>query len=109
MTTDVVDRIWALLGTAVHHLLEKGAAEGHIPEDPSIVFKLRDNGVEPDVMADDDIWTLTVDVPFNAPTGQFTLEITAYNKDDEPILVQNSYREVEPMKTTVSLTIEANE
>ena len=42
-------------------------------------------------------------------TGAFVLDITAYNSDDEPILVQNSYREVEPLKATVTLTIEANE
>lgn len=80
--------------------------EGQIPEDPAIVFKLRDDGVEPDELASDDVWSLTVDVPFNAPPGDFTLEITAYNSEGEPILVQNSYREVEPLKTTVTLTIE---
>lgn len=82
---------------------------GEIPEDPTIVFRLRDDGVPPDEMADDDVWTLLVDVPFNAPTGDFALTLTAYNSDDQPILVQNSYREVEPLTTTLSLTIEPNE
>ena len=82
---------------------------GQIPEDPSIVFRLRDNGIDPDEMANDDVWTLLVDVPFNAPAGEFSLELTAYNSDDRPILVQNSYREVEPLKTSVTLTIEPND
>lgn len=82
---------------------------GRIPEDPTIEFKLRDNGVAPDEMANDDVWTLLVDVPFNAPAGDFELELTAYNSEDQPILVQNSYREVEPLQTTLSLTIQPNE
>ncbi len=33
MTTDVVDRIWSMLGSAVHHLLERGADEGQVAEE----------------------------------------------------------------------------
>lgn len=33
MSTDLVDKIWSMLGSAVHHLLEQGAAEGHTPEE----------------------------------------------------------------------------
>src|SRR3990167_5306958 len=33
MVEDVTDRIWALLGTAVHHLLEMGAGDEHIVEE----------------------------------------------------------------------------
>ena len=33
MEADVTDRIWALLGSAVHYLLEQGAAEDHTPEE----------------------------------------------------------------------------
>lgn len=82
---------------------------GHIPEDPTIVFELEDDGVPPDDMADDDVWTLQVDAPFNAPAGEYALELTAYNAENQPVLVQTSYREVEPLTTTVSFTIESNE
>lgn len=30
---DIVDQIWALLGTAVHHILDQGAEDGHITEE----------------------------------------------------------------------------
>ena len=33
MVVDITDRIWALLGTAVHHILEVGAEEGHTSEE----------------------------------------------------------------------------
>lgn len=33
MEADITDRIWALLGTAVHHILERGADESHTPEE----------------------------------------------------------------------------
>lgn len=33
MEQDVSDRFWALMGTAVHHLLEQGAEAGHTPEE----------------------------------------------------------------------------
>ena len=33
LTSDITDRIWSLLGTAVHHLLEAAAADGHVSEE----------------------------------------------------------------------------
>ena len=41
--------------------------EGLVKEDRTITFKLRDDGITPDKKAGDNIWTIQVDVPFNAP------------------------------------------
>jgi hypothetical protein len=63
--------------------------EGVVREDPRITFQLRDDGVEPDLKAGDGIWILPVDVPFQAPPGKFTLDVTAYRSDGEAIVVRD--------------------
>jgi len=67
LTVKVVDK---------HELVRK--VEGVIREDPVIKFKLHDDGVAPDEKAHDNIWSLAVDVPFQAPPGEFILDLTAY-------------------------------
>ncbi|MGC9054454.1 MAG: choice-of-anchor X domain-containing protein, partial [Candidatus Hydrogenedens sp.] len=59
-----------------HHLIQK--VEAVIKEDPRIKLKLRDDGVEPDKKANDGIWVLKVDVPQEAPLGNYKLEIMTY-------------------------------
>lgn len=79
--------------------------EGVVQEDPSITFKLKDDGVDPDKKEGDGIWTLQVDVPFNAPPGSFELDLTAYNSDGAPILIRDENGEVAPMATSFALEI----
>ena len=50
--------------------------EGIVLEDPRITFPLRDDGQPPDEKADDNVWSMQVDVPFQAPPGAFSLEFT---------------------------------
>ena len=52
--------------------------EGVVREDTRVKFKLRDDGLDPDEKAGDGIWSLRVDVPFQAPPGEFVLDVTAY-------------------------------
>ena len=77
LTVHVVDR---------HELVRK--VEGVIREDPVVKFKLHDDGVAPDEKAHDNIWSLAVDVPFQAPPGEFILDLTAYGADGRPIHVR---------------------
>lgn len=70
-----------------HYLVRR--VEGFVREEPSIKFKLKDDGVAPDAKAGDNIWTLQVDVPFTAPAGDFTLELTAYRADGTPVPVRD--------------------
>lgn len=79
--------------------------EGVVKEDRTITFKFQDNGVPPDETAGDDIWTIQVDVPFNAPPGEFEFEVTAYDAEGEVIVVDDEAGEAAPLATSFSLEI----
>ncbi len=64
--------------------------EAVVVEDTRMKLPLYDDGQNPDKTAGDGIWTLEVEVPFQAVPGQFTLDITAYDADGRPILVRDS-------------------
>lgn len=76
-----------------------------VREDDRIDIPLADNGLYPDKEAGDGIWSVTVDVPFYAPPGGYTLVIGAYDKTGELVLVRNESG-TEPLIQTVSLSIE---
>lgn len=78
---------------------------GVVLEDPRMKFPLRDDGVAPDQEADDNVWSLQVDVPFGAPPGQFTLELTAFNSKGDAIVVRKSKNEEGPLTTSCTLVI----
>jgi hypothetical protein len=77
-----------------------------VKEDPRVKLRLHDDGTPPDAKAGDGIWSRQVDVPFMAPPGQFTLEITAYNSKDEPVLVKIAKGQTGPLTATCALAIE---
>ncbi len=79
--------------------------EGVVKEDPTITFKLKDDGVAPDKEAGDGTWTLQVDVPFNAPPGDFELTLMAYNSDGDPVLIPDEDGEAIPLSATFGLVI----
>ena len=79
--------------------------EGVVTEDPTIVFDLKDDGIPPDAAADDNIWTLQVDVPFNAPPGSFELNLRALNSDGEPVIIRDEAGEAAPLGVTYKLDI----
>ena len=78
---------------------------GVIKQDPSLTFKLKDDGISPDAVAGDGIWTLQVDVPFNAPPGDFVLTMSMLDERGEPVLVQNEFGEIHPLTASFSLVI----
>ena len=79
--------------------------EGIVKEDPTVVFELQDDGIAPDERAGDGIWSLQVDVPFNAPPGDFEVTVNAYNAGGEPILITNDEGEVSPLMASFGLII----
>jgi hypothetical protein len=79
--------------------------EGIIREDPSIKFKLHDDGVPPDEKAGDNVWSLQVDVPFQAPPGEFLLELTAFRSDGTPVPVKNDQARTVPMTVSIPVMI----
>lgn len=79
--------------------------EGVVLEDPRLTFKLRDDGGSPDEKADDNVWSMQVDVPFQAPPGEFRLEFTAYDKTGTPISVRDKNKRVMPLQQVLPLQI----
>lgn len=79
--------------------------QGIIKQDPSLTFNFKDDGILPDAIAGDGIWTLQVDVPFNAPPGDFDLTISMLDEQGDPILVENELGEIQPLAASFSLVI----
>jgi hypothetical protein len=79
--------------------------EGVVREDPTIKLKLRPaesarkSGLKPNE------WTLQVDVPFQAPPGNFTLDISAYRADGSPVVVKGAEGKALPLMVTVPVVI----
>jgi hypothetical protein len=76
-----------------------------VSEDQRMKFKLHDDGVAPDEKAGDGIWSYSVRVPFMAPPGSFTIEITAYNAKGEAINVRKGQKDVGPLTATCTWNI----
>lgn len=87
-----------------HDLVHR--VEGVVLEDPRITFRLRDDGQEPDAEADDGIWSMQVDVPFQAPPGQFVLEFIAYGPDGLPVSVRDERGAVVPLRQAIPIVIQ---
>lgn len=86
-----------------NHIIDR--IEGIVQEDPRFTFRPRDDGKAPDEKAGDGVWTLQVDVPFNAPSGEFTLEFTAYRGDGLPITVRGDDGQIKPLSIVVPVAI----
>ncbi len=80
--------------------------EGVVLEAPQKTFVLRDDGKSPDEKADDNTWSMQVDVPFQAPPGEFTLEFTAFDKNGMPISIRDKANHVLPLKQVLPVRIE---
>lgn len=80
--------------------------EGVVREDRTLTFKLRDDGVSPDEKAGDGIWTIQVDVPFNAPPGDFEFEVIGYDDEGKVIVISDENDEAAPLSTSFALIIQ---
>lgn len=78
--------------------------EGVVREDPTVKLKLRDDGKAPDEKAGDGIWTIQVDAPFQAPAGQFNVDLTAYRADGSPVPIRKDGHK-QPLAVTIPVTI----
>ena len=81
--------------------------EATLKEDPKRKFILKDDGVPPDKVAHDGIWSTQANVLLSPPPGTFTLEISAHNKKGEIIRVRTSKTETGPLTVTCPFSIEA--
>jgi len=87
-----------------HEIVKR--VEGVVREDPRIKMKLHDDGQPPDEKADDNTWSLQVDVPFQAAPGTFNLDLTAYRSDGTPVPIRHKGK-TSPLTATIPLTIGA--
>ncbi len=80
--------------------------DGIVKEDPRLTFALRDDGVTPgDAKAGDGVWSLQVEVPFQAAPGEYELELTAYNSSGEVLLVRNAEGDTVPLTVSIPVSI----
>jgi len=82
--------------------------EGVVQENQRITFDLNDRGEQADAAAGDGVWTFGVKVPFQAPEGQFLLDLTAYRSDGNPVPVRDKEGNVTALQSTVPLVISVN-
>jgi hypothetical protein len=85
-----------------HDIIKR--VEGVVREDQRLKLKLHDDGAAPDTAANDKIWSLQVDVPFQALPGSFNLDLTAYRSDGTPVPVKHKGKTA-PLTSTVPVTI----
>ena len=80
--------------------------EGIVLEDPRLTFRLCDDGQTPDEKAGDNVWSMRVDVPFQAPPGEFRLEFTAFDDHGAPISIRDEHSRVIPLQQVLQIKIE---
>jgi hypothetical protein len=80
--------------------------EGVVKEDRTLTFHFEDNGVAPDDKAGDGIWTIQVDVPFNAPPGDFEFEVSGFDSNGKLLAVDDKRGEAQPLTTSFTLAIQ---
>ena len=80
--------------------------DGVIREDRTITFTLLDDGIAPDERAGDGVWTIQVDVPFNAPPGDFEFEVVGYDSEGKVIVISDENGEAAPLSTSFALVIQ---
>ena len=78
---------------------------GIVKEDKTITFNFRDDGTEGDATAEDNVWSMKVDVPFNAPPGEFNYIISAYDLNGNLIIVRDENNEAAGMSISFALEI----
>jgi hypothetical protein len=79
---------------------------GVVDEDGTIAFIFKDDGEDPDMEANDGIWTIKTEVPFNAPPGIFNFKVEGLNENGEIIVIQDENKEAVPLSTQFQLTIQ---
>ena len=82
---------------------------GVVREDPEIKLKLRPEAKAAAQTTPSGRWSLQVDVPFQAPSGEFMLDITAYRADGTPVPVKNEQGKTVPLQETLPVVIQDTE
>lgn len=81
------------------------AVEGVLREDQRIRFKMKDDGQGADELEDDNLWSLKVEVPFQAAPGVFTMDLTGFGVDGTPVMMKGTTGDRVPLQTSITVTI----
>jgi hypothetical protein len=73
-----------------------------VDEYPEITLDLYDDGTEGDVTANDGVYSIEFEVPFEAPPGEFHWTFNAYDADGEELKIET---EAGPVPLTAKGTI----
>lgn len=79
----------------------EGTVEGY----PERTFRLRDDGVAPDAVAEDGTWTMDVSVPFTAPAGEHVIHFRAMDSQGRVIPVPDSDGNASELSTDIHVSI----
>ncbi|MBS3770215.1 MAG: hypothetical protein V5A59_01890 [Bacteroidales bacterium] len=80
--------------------------KGKVREYPQYSFTFNNNGEDGDEKAGDNIWSRKMDIPYNAPSQTFHLDITVLDKEGNIIATENAEDENREESGTIDLKIE---
>ena len=66
-----------------------------VREAPEIVLDLNDNGEEGDKVAGDGIWSMDIDIPWDAPAGMYNWDFEAFDADRVPVYIKVEGKETQ--------------
>ncbi len=66
-----------------------------VREAQEIVLDLNDNGEEGDEVAGDGIWSMDIDIPWDAPAGTYNWDFEAFDADRVPLTVKVEGKETQ--------------
>lgn len=87
----------------IHQIVHR--VEGTLADYPDRAFKLRDDGLAPDIEAADGVWTMEVAVPFTASPGDYAIRFTAFDSDGNVIVVPGENGQGEDLAADISVAI----
>jgi len=76
-----------------------------VREYPEISFDLNDNGEEGDKVAGDGVWSYAMEVPGEAPPGEYNWDFEAYDADGNLIKVTGEGGEIVPLTAEAGVEV----
>lgn len=81
------------------------SVEATVREAPEVYYILNNDGKNGDEKEGDNIWTCTAQVPWEADSGTYHLDISALDADGNEILLESSEKQNEPRRGTIEVTV----
>lgn len=74
-------------------------------EYPEYAFELNDNGESGDEYAKDEIWSMEINVPYDAPAGIYNLDCEFYDSDGNPVMTESNDGKKIKLTATILLKV----